>query len=517
MVSRKTNTDFLSCLVKIEVRFFRFFIIAYCALKVVIPITVTANPLVNTDVNNSTGNCLSNYHALFNDLFDDYNKLLRPVRDASVATNVTFGISVIQIIDVDERNQIITMSSWMRQKWVDEYLRWNPDDYGGIDVIRLPATLLWRPDITLYDNVDEKFERIKDANAIINSDGSLTWLAPAIYKSACKIDVRYFPFDIEKCSMKFGSWTFDGAEINLTAEMPSADIANFKPNGEWELVDAPVIRNVLVYPCCEEIFPDLTYTIIIRRKPTFYVLNLLLPNVLISVLATMSFYLPPDSGEKIALSMTSLLTLFVFNQVVGETMPPTSDDVPIIAQYFSSMIVIVSISCVTTVWVLNLYYVPSGYTTVPRWFRKFVFDFLAPVVYFQRHYSPKSTASKTHIAADEHAGAVRTRHDFDGFLIYNGNSIQENSTKSEEMRELESEIRSDVTCARCDKKLDNINSHVTQFSRRYQEKDSREKDVHEWREIAEVIDRFMLHLFLISIAITTTVLMVRVVFGSADR
>ncbi len=36
-----------------------------------------------------------------------------------------------------------------------------------------------------------------------------------IYKSYCAIDIEYYPFDIQDCYMKFGTWTFDGGLINL--------------------------------------------------------------------------------------------------------------------------------------------------------------------------------------------------------------------------------------------------------------------------------------------------------------
>lgn len=49
--------------------------------------------------------------------------------------------------------------------------------------------------------------------AILNSKGMIQWKPPAIYKSSCGIDVRYFPFDEQTCIMKFGSWTYDGFKV----------------------------------------------------------------------------------------------------------------------------------------------------------------------------------------------------------------------------------------------------------------------------------------------------------------
>ena len=49
--------------------------------------------------------------------------------------------------------------------------------------------------------------------AMIHSDGRVLWDPPAIFKSYCQIDVRYFPFDQQQCFMKFGSWTYDGLQV----------------------------------------------------------------------------------------------------------------------------------------------------------------------------------------------------------------------------------------------------------------------------------------------------------------
>lgn len=49
--------------------------------------------------------------------------------------------------------------------------------------------------------------------AILHYTGKVVWTPPAIFKSSCEIDVRYFPFDQQTCFMKFGSWTYDGDQV----------------------------------------------------------------------------------------------------------------------------------------------------------------------------------------------------------------------------------------------------------------------------------------------------------------
>ena len=95
----------------------------------------------------------------------------------------------------------------------------------------------------------------------------------------------------------------------------------------------PVIRHELFYGCCPEPYPDVTFYIQLQRKPLFYLLNLLFPCTLISTIAILGFLLPPDSGEKVSLEITVLLSLAVFLLVVSETMPPTSETFPFIGKY----------------------------------------------------------------------------------------------------------------------------------------------------------------------------------------
>ena len=111
------------------------------------------------------------------------------------------------------RNQIMTTNLWVEQFWFDHKLVWEPEEYGGVDMLHVPSTHIWLPDIVLYNNADGNFEVTLATKATLWYNGLVEWKPPAIYKSSCEIDVEYFPFDEQTCVMKFGSWTYDGFQV----------------------------------------------------------------------------------------------------------------------------------------------------------------------------------------------------------------------------------------------------------------------------------------------------------------
>lgn len=89
-------------------------------------------------------------------------------------------------------------------------------------------------------------------------------------------------------------------------------------------------RHEVYYGCCPDPYPDVTFYIHLGRRPRFYTLNLIFPCVLMAAMALLGFLLPPDSGEKVSLEITVLLSLSVFMLMVSEIMPPTSETFPFI-------------------------------------------------------------------------------------------------------------------------------------------------------------------------------------------
>jgi len=93
-----------------------------------------------------------------------------------------------------------------------------------------------------------------------------------------------------------------------------------------------------------------------RRKTLFYTVNLIIPCVGISFLTVLVFYLPSDSGEKVTLCISILLSLTVFFLLLAEIIPPTSLAVPLLGKYLLFTMVLVTLSIMVTVGVLNVHF-----------------------------------------------------------------------------------------------------------------------------------------------------------------
>ena len=110
------------------------------------------------------------------------------------------------------------------------------------------------------------------------------------------------------CHIKFGSWTYSGLQVDLVNKSHTTDLTNYIKSGEWELKYVIVERNIQFYPCCpEEPYPDVIFYIHIRRRILYYLFNIILPCVWLSILSLIGFWLPPDTGEKITLGIRLVL------------------------------------------------------------------------------------------------------------------------------------------------------------------------------------------------------------------
>uniref|UniRef100_A0A336M5I2 CSON010466 protein n=1 Tax=Culicoides sonorensis TaxID=179676 RepID=A0A336M5I2_CULSO len=330
---------------------------------------------------------------LYDDLLSNYNRLIRPVSNNTDTILVKLGLRLSQLIELNLKDQILTTNIWLEHEWHDYKFRWDPTEYGGVTELYVPSEHIWLPDIVLYNNADGEYVVTTLTKAILHYTGRVIWTPPAIFKSSCEIDVRYFPFDQQTCFMKFGSWTYDGNQIDLKHKdqinktsnkvAVGIDLREFYPSVEWDILDVPAERHEKYYPCCAEPYPDIFFNITLRRKTLFYTVNLIIPCVGISYLSILVFYLPADSGEKIALCISILLSQTMFFLLISEIIPSTSLALPLLGKYLLFTMILVGLSVVITIIILNIHYrKPSTHKMAP-WVRAFFIKRL-PKILFMR-------------------------------------------------------------------------------------------------------------------------------------
>ena len=173
----------------------------------------------------------------------------------------------------------------------------------------------------------------REFRAIISSNGDVNYNYPVISESRCTVNVRRFPFDTQICDFTFGSWSYDGLELDIKPRSNVGDLSTNVENVEWTINHFNATRNVDLYNCCPEPYPSIQFSLEMERKPLFYVINMLLPSLLLTLMSTLTFVIPSEAGEKVSFVMTLILSLAVFQLMIADSVPPSAETLPLICKF----------------------------------------------------------------------------------------------------------------------------------------------------------------------------------------
>jgi nicotinic acetylcholine receptor len=154
---------------------------------------------------------------------------------------------------------------------------------------------------------------------------------------------------------------------------------DYYPNGEWDIIRAPAIRNQKKYSCCLQPYYDITYSLVLKRKTLFYTVHLIIPCVGISLLTFIVFYLPNQSGEKIVLCISIELALTVIFPLLADLIPSTSIMMPLLGKYLLFIMILVALSILNAILILAIYHrEENSRKKMPKWMKYFFVQVLPP-------------------------------------------------------------------------------------------------------------------------------------------
>ncbi|XP_003791197.1 acetylcholine receptor subunit beta [Otolemur garnettii] len=452
-------------------------------------------------------------------LFSGYDSSVRPAREVGDLVGVSIGLSLAQLISLNEKDEEMSTKVYLDLEWTDYRLSWDPAEYDGIDLLRITAESVWLPDVVLLNNNDGNFDVALYINVVVSSDGSVRWQPPGIYRSSCSIQVTYFPFDWQNCTMVFSSYSYDSSEVSLQTglgpdgkEQQEIHIheGTFIENGQWEIIHKP---SRLIQPPGdprggrEGQRQEVTFYLIIRRKPLFYLVNVIAPCILITLLAIFVFYLPPDAGEKMGLSIFALLTLTVFLLLLADKVPETSLAVPIIIKYLMFTMVLVTFSVIFSVVVLNLHHRSPHTHQMPFWVRQ-IFIHKLPLYLGLKRPKPERDQMPEPPHSSLGSGWGRGTDEYfirkppSDFLFPKPNRFQPELPAPDLRRFIDGPNRA----VSLPSELREVLSSISYIARQLQEQEDHDALKEDWQFVAMVVDRLFLWTFIIFTSVGTLVI-----------
>ncbi|VDL73692.1 unnamed protein product [Nippostrongylus brasiliensis] len=350
----------------------------------------------------------------------------------------------------DEKDQVMHTNVWLTLKWHDFQMRWNPVNYGEIKEIRVSPDKVWMPDIVLFNNADGNYE----------------------VSFMCNYNENEIKLEFEQAE-----W---------------ADLSVYGPSSIWDVIDAPAS---LVNKRSR-----IEFQVRIRRKTLFYTVVLIIPTVLTAFLSMAVFFLPTDSGEKMTLTTSILLSIVVFLLLVSKILPPTSSTIPLMAKYLLLTFVLNVITILVTVIIINVYFRAPTTHQMPEWVRMIFIQWMPRAMCIKRPKSNFKKMKKNHISKNS---AVTQLPGLGRFTVVPTAHhplcpSADEKTSSLKVMNNSMEIRPDPVTAQfyplsadALRAIDAIEYIVDHLKQDEEYKIYRD----DWRYVAMIIDRFLLYIF----------------------
>lgn len=145
-----------------------------------------------------------------------------------------------------------------------------------------------------------------EALPFISYDGTVVYVPYKTVPTYCAMDLTLFPFDTQKCIIKFTPWTHNALEIDLglfghylnttdQMKIPRESLSDL----QWELLEGTATLSSKKFDCCPEKYSFFEVSLQMSRKTNFYRYVVTWPSVVACFLVPFLFAIPSHSSQKI--------------------------------------------------------------------------------------------------------------------------------------------------------------------------------------------------------------------------
>ncbi|XP_061175708.1 acetylcholine receptor subunit alpha-1-B-like [Saccostrea echinata] len=298
---------------------------------------------------------------LASNTFTNYDKRIRPRATQSDVVDVYIKFGLTAITGLDEIGGTLYLVGYLDVTWRDDLIAWNT---GSVDQLMMSHKDIWTPAVTLYTSVSSLSELgASDDPVTILKDGTVNWRPGLVIESGCAIDVSYYPFDTQECTVTFLPWQYTSDLVHLMPNATMVDISLLQKSSEWDLTETTV-KNT------SGVFTEVSFKLTLKRRPQYFILNMVLPIILIGLLNGFVFVMPFDQG-RVGFIITGFLSIGVFLTVIADVLPKSSNPMSLLAYFIIWQLMLGALCTLESILTLKIYH-RHGKMPLPNSLKKFL-------------------------------------------------------------------------------------------------------------------------------------------------
>ncbi len=295
-------------------------------------------------------------------LLFNYSVYARPTTSSNQAVMIDFEMKLGKLVKLDIKEQVLVAKTRITMAWEDPSLVWSKSNHNGTDIFIIPSSKIWTPDIVMYNTAEADSKSAADiykGRIRVSDTGKVTWISAVPIVASCSVNIKYFPFDEQSCTLIFGSISYTKHNLQLRFRKQPASSSDFKgssyiTNGQWQLKSLTAVVKDKYYDCCDVPFSTIEYTLTWQRLPGYWLLYLVFPCVCLSLIAICTFFIPADSGERSGFCITTVLAMSVYLLVISDKLPEKSDQIPLIGMLYTFLFALMVGILLSTILMVNL-------------------------------------------------------------------------------------------------------------------------------------------------------------------
>lgn len=172
--------------------------------------------------------------------------------------------------------------------WNDPQLAWDLQTFNNVTNLKVPGYAIWTPSLILQNGIAESLILLIANNSLITLDyqGNVSLSYAGQLKSTCLMDLTYFPYDSQNCTLKFSTMdtakTYNPLMFQKGSTSKDAITVMYTESGEFTLSDVYINSGFYIFGTTNSSYPVYNVSLFIKRNSNYYVINVAFPAFLLS-------------------------------------------------------------------------------------------------------------------------------------------------------------------------------------------------------------------------------------------